>query len=292
MCDIAGKFEEWRDQLCGGDVHSVQQQIFRMMWNAAVFNLVRKARELALHDGEGEVQHNWAVSEFILTGYFETQSLGIRRLLDPRRDVVSLKRLVTDLEKAVHLLTRRNILAAAECPYDYEEVIEGPDHHGVSGPELAKTAFSEEMHARIDSLTGVEATARSPDDKVRPEVIKRLKCRLNQCDEIYTYVTKFFAHAATQDSRDKKNADEIKLTLRKISEVHRILCENTAFIAKSILGLPFDQFLVLYTRDVFENLTAPMASEETVPQLREEWESYERTTREWANWTSCDEVAK
>ncbi|OHB67190.1 MAG: hypothetical protein A2Y77_07460 [Planctomycetes bacterium RBG_13_62_9] len=291
MCDVAKKFEEWGEWLCGGDVHSIQQQIFRMMWNAAVFNLIRKARELALEDGKGEVQHNWAISQFILTAYFETQSITIRRLLDkgsPRgnknREVYSLWRLLTDIENNCDLLTRENILTNTGCPYDYESALSELHQRDISGPELARISFSEEMHGRIDSLTATGASSRKPDDTVKPEAIEILTRRLSQCQEMCDYVNKFVAHPATPESRRKKKADDIRITLGKISEAHRILCQTAAFIATNVLGEHFDHFVVESARDVFENLTIPFASEEVLAQLHEEWDTYKCNAEKWAHW--------
>jgi hypothetical protein len=192
--------------------------------------------------------------------------------------------LLGDVKKNCHLLTRQKILETLGYPYDYESEMAKLRKSGRSGGDFVKCACSEEMHGRIDALAGVNKSARAPTDAVRPAVIDLAERRLCQCQEICTYVDKFLAHPATAESRLEKEADKIKLTLRKISNAHRILCQSAAFVANSILGQCFGQFLVTSARDVFENLTVPLASEEAVPQLRAEWDRYKRDTEEWAKW--------
>ncbi len=288
MCKPAQIFKNWREWLCGEGVHSIQQQIHRMIWDAAVFNLVKKARDLAPKNGAGDVAWNPAISEFILSTYFETQAMAIRRLLDRRNDVISLGRLVENLGKNRHILIRENILVAADCFYDYEDILKQCHQTHTFGPEFAKARFSEQMHTRIDTLSGVDSSKRKPTDKVRPQVIEMLNGRVDKssgiCSEIDTYVNKFFAHCATQKSRGEKEADGIKVTLGKVFEAQRVLCETAAFIAEYILGESFGQFVVLRAYDVFGHLTTPLAIEEVLPDLQEEWHSYEASTRQWADW--------
>ncbi len=295
MCKQAVMLKKWKEWLCGEDVHSVQQQIYRMMWDAAVFNLVKKARELAPKNEDDDVQWNQPISEFMLKAYFETQAMAIRRLLDCRDDVTSLGRLVKKLKENQHLLTRENILMGADCPYKYKDVLEQRNESGISGPELARAGFAEAMHIRIDVLTGVDMAKRKPTDRVNPEVVELLRARVAKtegtCADISTYVNKFLAHCATAESRKNKDADDIKLTLGKISEAQRTLCETAAFIAKYLLGEDFGQFVVSAGHDIFEHLTTPLATKEALPVLQQEWEDYETNTQRWADWDWQSEYA-
>jgi hypothetical protein len=60
-------------------------QIQTMMLNDAYFKLMGRARELT-----GEF--NGPIAGLIEVGYVTSQTLAIRRLCDPRRDVISLRR--------------------------------------------------------------------------------------------------------------------------------------------------------------------------------------------------------
>lgn len=288
MCKPVQIFEEWRGWLCGEDIHSIRQQVHRMIWDAAVFNLIRKARDLALKDKEGNVAWNPAISEFILSTYFETQAMAIRRLVDRRDDVISLGRLTEGLGKNQHILIRRNIIEAAGCPYDYEHILKQCQQRSTFGVEFSKAKLSERVHAGIDALSGVDYSNRKPGGKVGSRVIKMLSDRVDKsskiCGEVDTYVNKFFAHCATAKSRQIEKADDIELTLGKIWEAQQVLCETAAFVSEYILGENFGQFLVLRAYDVFEHLTTPLATDEALPTLQEEWNDYEASTQQWADW--------
>jgi hypothetical protein len=136
----------------------------------------------------------------------------------------------------------------------------------------------------MDALTGVDSSQRKPIDSVRPEIFEWLITRLNGCQEIFDYVNKFFAHSATPESRAQIGADEIKITLGKILETHKVVCETAAFIGMKILYRSHGNFLAIPQYDQFEHFEKPWATEETVNKLRSFWDEYRRSTDEWAEW--------
>jgi hypothetical protein len=72
----------WLDQ-------HIWPQIQSMMLNDAYFKLMGRARELT-----GEF--NGPIAGLVEVGYVTSQTIGIRRLCDGRRDVVSLQRLLVE----------------------------------------------------------------------------------------------------------------------------------------------------------------------------------------------------
>jgi hypothetical protein len=75
---------DWLDQLIWPQIHS-------LIINDAYFKLVGRARELT-----GEF--NGPIAGLIEVGYVTSQTLAIRRLCDGRKDVVSLRRLLVEIE--------------------------------------------------------------------------------------------------------------------------------------------------------------------------------------------------
>ena len=73
---------DWMDQ-------QIWPQIWKMMLDDAYFKLVGYARELT-----GRL--NGPVAQIILDGYLTFQMVAIRRLCDPKRDVISLRRALTE----------------------------------------------------------------------------------------------------------------------------------------------------------------------------------------------------
>lgn len=288
MCCLNPKIKMWGEWLLGDDENSVRNQIFGMIWNSAVFEIVKTAHNEAFKRGSEDALPNWAVSDLILYSYFETQVSAIMRLLDDRNktDIISLKRLVKDIKDSQRCLTRKNFLDAFGLPYDYEDRLVTANIHNDQN-EFYRYARAKSMHERIDRLVGVSATnQRKPTDIVRESLLEWIYKRLEtpELNDIRKYRNKFVGHAASAESRNWKNTDAFQMSLGKISRAHSIICEITAFIAKNILGKSFTQFFSSRARDVFENLDKPLATQEDMSTLREQWEKYKRNTEEWGNW--------
>jgi len=295
MCELKQKFKEWEEWLFGGDIHSINNQIHSMIWDSAVFQSINEARKYVPKDKEGETQLNGTVQGFINTCFFQTQLLAIRRLLDKKtsngnRSVVSLYRLVDDVEKHCHLLTRVNILEAHGYPYDYAEAeTKWHEEHLGTGitwgdDNLKRSVFSRHMHEYIDKLVCVNPKERRPQDCARKEVFAWLKKRLNSCESIYDYVNKFVAHSATPESRAIINADEISITLGAILDAHKIICQTAGFVGLRILYRNCGGFLAIPQFDQFEHFEKPWATEETVNNLHIFWEEYGKETKKWIEW--------
>jgi hypothetical protein len=80
---MSGVISDWMDQ-------QIWPQIWKMLLDDAYFKLVGHARELT-----GKL--NGSIAQIILDGYLTTQTVAIRRLCDRRRDVISLRRVLTEV---------------------------------------------------------------------------------------------------------------------------------------------------------------------------------------------------
>lgn len=287
MGDVKPKFEEWREWLFGEDTHSIQRQILNMIWDAAVFRTINEARNYSEIDENGEPQLNNMVHRFINHSFFQMQAIAIRRLLDGRKDVVSIGRLINDIQRNCHLLTRRTLLDVLGYPYEYEKDLASCYRAAVKGkprPDILVYKHSQSIHKNIDSLAGVQSDQRSPDDSVRAELVAWLKRRLEGCWEIGNYVNKFVAHAATPESRAKINADELKITLGKLLDAHKIICEIAQLIGLRLLYHSYGNFLVVPQYDQFEHFEKPWVSESALPELNDYWQGYYKETMSWKDW--------
>lgn len=292
MSDLTSKFVQWKEWLFGDDLHSIQKQIHNMIWDSAVFQCVNEARRYAPSNEKGEPELNGLVHAFINHSFFQTQALAIRRLLDKetregKRSVISLYRLVHDMKQNFALLTRKNILDALNYPYEYEKGLY--DYYqarmkGKTETDPGSYFNSKSMHDNIDFLAGVGPDNRNSNDTVREQVFEWLEQRLEHCEEIYDYVNKFIAHPATPESRNEGGASEIKITLGKLYEGHKIICETAEFIGLTLLYHSLGNFLVTPAYDQFEYFEKPWANEETVKELYEFWNEYGRETTKWNNW--------
>lgn len=127
QCDVVDKvallaFREkrrvWLSWLNSDDVHAIWPQISSALWNDVAF---RTISEIALADAESAL-NNPVLTEALVHGYYSAQALSIRRLFDQRSDVISLRRLLDDIEQNLALFTRENYVAHDGLPYDYEEI--------------------------------------------------------------------------------------------------------------------------------------------------------------------------
>ena len=189
MRDLRAKIKEWEEWLVGNDINSIRNQIYNMIWDSAVFLSINECRKYAPKNDKGEPELNGVIHQFINRCFFETQAITIRRLLDKRSDVISLRRLVEDMGKYCHLLTRGNILAVHGYPYEYEQekrrLTEEAFKNKPSGTvvtmdqDYMMCCQAEYVHRTIDSLAGIGPSKRSPDDLVRPQIFEWLKERLS-----------------------------------------------------------------------------------------------------------------
>ena len=288
--------------LLGEDKHSISNQIRDMIWDCAFFQCINESRKYALKDDRGEPKRNRMLRYFINQSFFKTQLLSIRNLVDKDFNrvqnnkpytVYPLYNLIEDIKKYSVLLTRENILAVHNLPYDYEKAMADFERNtdctkgGFIVPQ--EIEFSKDIHRRIDSMTGIAADKRSPDDLVPNNILKQFDGKLAGIKELCDYVKKYIAHSATPESR-KAIPDEIKGALGKILDAHKIICEAASFIGTNLLFYGFGDFLPISRYgpfdqfDLFEYLDEPIASKETIEKLREFWEKYRTETEQWYKW--------
>ena len=285
--------------LLGEDRHSIRNQIYEMMFDSVFFQCINESRKYAAKDDKGDIKQNKMIHYFINQSFFKTQLLSIRKLVDKDFNrvqqnklctVYSLYNLIEDMKKNSALLTRKNILAVHNLPYDYEKAMADFDKNTdyTKGPVIVpqEIGHSKDIHRRIDSMVGIAADKRSPDDLVPDNILKQFDGKLASIEELCKYVDKYIAHSATPDSR-KAIPDEIKEALGKVLNAHKIICETARFIGNDLLFCGFGEVLSIsrYGKfdqfDLFEYLDEPIASEETIKKLREFWGKYRTETKQW-----------
>lgn len=62
------------------------------------------------------------IAEAVRGRHRDAQVLGIRRLMDERRDVISLGRLLRDIKKNAVLFTRENYVSGTGLPYNLPSI--------------------------------------------------------------------------------------------------------------------------------------------------------------------------
>lgn len=291
----------WLQCLSGDDRHSVSRQIQSLVWHAAAYRVVNESRCLTPPDKDGEVKLNGLVHELIDHGFFTSQAVAIRRLLDgyklddPKRGVYSLVSLLEDLRAHAGLVTRRHVFDAEKLAYDYssirEEHIQYRDERRKAGepaygiPWRLNYHQHEKRHEELDRLCGVVASERSEDDSMSPAVFEALRDRLREAGQGFQQmVDKYLAHAASPESRATVNADNDSVTLAELWEAHKVICQVANFLSVYVLGSHNLGFLAIPQYDPFRYITRPLAHEEAVPELQAAWKDFENEIHKWALW--------
>lgn len=301
------KRDFWIGCFSGKDRHCILTQIYRMVWNTAVFKVINEARRIAPSAKEGGVELNGIIHRLIDDGYFESQLMAIRRLtdkscgIDGKRGVFSLISVIDDMKSNAKLLTRENIFLGEGLEYDYEAVRAKNDQYCNHMIQVGCQTFSlpseldweriKQRHEELDCLCGVDKNIRSPTDSIVPKVFDLLKDKiLRACENIHDHADKFVAHAASPDSRQIINADNIKISLTHLWQAHEIICRSANFIAVYLLTGGVHFVLPVPQYNQFAYIERPLISADKIRQLAEIWDKYEKETHQWQPWKPEDIV--
>ena len=171
---VKEKFEEWKNNLLGDDTNSIRSQIYDMIFDSAIFQCINESRRYVATDCKDDIKQSKMLLYFINQSFFKTQLMSIRRLVDKDFNrlqqnkpytVFSLYNLIEDIKKHNTLLTRKNVLAAYNLPYNYEEALaeykNSIDH---TKPYLVpqEIEHSEDLHRRLDSTASIAPEKRNP----------------------------------------------------------------------------------------------------------------------------------
>ncbi len=302
---LAEKRREWLTCLSGEDKHSVYQQIYAMMWDAASFHVINQALRFAPPAEGGGVQLSGLLHTLLSRGFLASQMLSIRRQTDPyelkeKRSVFSLGGLLQDMHDNAKLFTRRQIFNAEGLAYDtgplreaerrYEaEQQAGGENAWIVPPDI-DAGPSETRHEQIDRLAGVGRGTRKPEDRVQETVFGNLRSKLTDgCGEVKVRVDKFLAHAATPESRRIAKADAVRVTLGAILDAQQAICQIASFVDINLLGHGRLCPTPTPTFDQFQYIERPLVVDERdVEKLRQEWARFEQKTFPWGDWSLDD----
>lgn len=288
--DLLQKIDQWRHAF-DGDEQGVLPTLSTFAWNYAAYMTIMKTVERAIEEQPGGPKINFMLLDLLAEGFWASAMLAVRRLLDRGplsgpRGICSLRAIIEDVKACQRDLTRRAYVeSVAGQPYDYELVKQkhwdfifnrppGP----VWVPRELDYGLSERRHIEFDFLSGVAASARSPNDVIGDEVFERLEQRLCNLDAVATHATKYFAHAATDESRRGRvlggwGPAEAKEALRTLVQTAELV--GRWFLFRGVGSvLPTPQY------DQFEFLNQPLWSGSSRP-LQEHWSALDDEISQW-----------
>jgi hypothetical protein len=234
------KRRRWLSWIDSDEHHAIWSAISSMVWRDTAFKtLIHFATT-----NENNGLNNPLLAEALIEGHVATQVLAIRRLVDTRTDVISLRRLINDLKRNFGLLTRENCGCFDGLPYDYEtvqqrEMIErikvggGPYWAERSGPNAHFT--SRMMHEQFDKLGGIDPMKRSRGDRLPASLLATIERWLDEseADGLAKWSHAYLAHAGGPEPRERIAGQLV--TANKITDAITALARVTEGISRWLL---------------------------------------------------------
>jgi hypothetical protein len=288
LAEYRAKRDEWLRwyELSKDEPNSIQQQLFSMHFLDMTYRIISEARQVK--DSSNSESQSALLSHLLDQGYVATQVLAIRRLLDGRKDVISVRRLLGDILKHRNLLTRENYVCYDGLPYDSESWQTLPQTiemkiWKIDAPGLGKYLGSSERHKTFDSLSGVAANARKRDDLIQKNIFDEVEQWLDSAEatKLITLSHKFFAHAADMDSLGSLQYSGIALAdisaiQRAIIRVERAITDKILFIAEGRDVVPMPPL------GLFKGLDNPVVQKDAIDIMYERWRQISSERNEWS----------
>lgn len=299
------KHAQWSEWLDGNDRNSISNQLIRLAWDAAIFRLVNKAIELAPRDEQNHPKVNGLVYNTFTRWYLVSQAAAIRRLADkgkmPGHPVCSLHTIISDIKDNSELLSRGNLFAIENLPYDFEQaekdkeqwfserLAEGGGSWSGSIPRRFWTDSSRERHVLFDKVSCVEADKRSPHDSINKHFLENLLGELEtRSESITTHVNKFVAHAA--DPRDREGVKGF--TYGEMWQAEKMVCKIFDLL-NLLLRNASTQLLPFTVQDLFVYIERGLIEDVSQKdQLEVIWKEFEKEVGNWGSIREVDELIR
>lgn len=286
---------EWVSWLKEGD-NSIWRQIHAMIWSDRLFWMINESRKISIEQGgEFAARSGW-LGEMIDQGYYATQLLALRKIMepaskDPRRQVVSLRRLLDDLKVHRHLFTRENYVCYDGLRFDPKEAeriywaenapVTGVSSEAIGGP--ADSAMSERTHCDFDALSDGIGPSRDRFERIREEVFDNLVARLKAApfDKVRVLANKKIAHAPDETSIPKKGLP--KLTFQELWECQQAICEVAGFISSIVIQEGNHGIVPIPQLDMFDRWDKPFIPAGAEIELRKIWDDTSKERETWGS---------
>ncbi len=269
------KRDEWKRCLID-DNHSVSRQISHLLWNDTVFRAFNEARRLSMETKKDDVGLNGPVINLMDESFFASQVMKIRRLtdpnfFDPKKAVISLRRIIDDIADSLHLFTRENYICFDGTYY------EGLSHErdGINWMHWNR------KHEYFDRLSGVTSSHRSRHDKLNNRIISSFRSELNACNDLRTYANKFIAHTSDNPGKARLTKRQKSISLNNLDEAYKSIVKSGSFLGAVVLyehslgGVPVPQY------DQFENLDKAIIKTRSLTNLRGYWRDRNKEVSSW-----------
>ncbi|MGD0919966.1 MAG: hypothetical protein ABSB22_26305 [Thermodesulfobacteriota bacterium] len=260
----------------GKDAHSISNQLTSIVWDDAIFRTVNEARRLNTESPSDKKGFNTDLMRLFDKGFVISQAMAIRRLTDPNfsspdKAVISLVRLLDDLEENLHLITRENYISYDGSRFEME----------ARSPIDNEFFHWEQRQEYFDRLSSVSAQDRNRKDLICPQLFKESRMELGACADFRVLANKFFAHAAEASPKRNTIEKEKKITLNNFDQAYKALIKVSSFISIAILYEHSLGAVLVPQYDHLENLEKPMILQEEFKSLGEFWDKRVKEVEDW-----------
>jgi hypothetical protein len=274
QCDVVNKkaltayrskAAKWHRWLRTDAHHALWKQIYSMLIEDLTFRTLSAAAEA---DPESALRSPILVRGLI-AGHAAMQGLAIRRLVDNDKGVISLRRLVTELQGSRDVLTREVYVAGSGLPY-------GPDE-----------AFrSMQAHAIFDMLAGTQPESRSRDDRIPQTLFKRLTEWLcvSEIKSVVDWSNKLVTHAADQELNQCLDFTSLRPTMGTVASAQQRLVRTAEVISAHILhGSIHGSLVPIFQYSQFAKLEVAMCDKQAVQAAHRRWSELAKERDQWTS---------
>lgn len=266
--------------------NNIQQQIFSMLFMDLAYRAITQPRHAGQEDAKLAMQ-NGLLAHLLDQGYVASQVFAIRRLMDKRPDVISLRRLLNDIQSSRNLITREIYVSYNGAPYDPDSWQQLPHHiehtiFGIHAPGLNQYLASKHRHATFDLLAGVDVSNRDRGDLIREEIFHTLNGWLDNSPAAHfiTLSHKFFAHAADMQSLGTLQyagikLDDVAAAQRAIVRVERAIATEILFLGDAGDVVPMPPL------GLFQRLQFPYCQDYSIAEMDKMWDTLTKERNQW-----------
>jgi hypothetical protein len=301
------KLDEWL-RLMNEDDNSVVTQLQELLWTFNVFNSINETRRAEFEAGGSSSALNSVIADFMDRGFVLGMATGIRKLWErghsnEDKQIVSLRRVLDDVNAHAHLISRENYVCYDGLPFsnlddflidkntsfnkvnDFQAAAE---YHRLDtrGPNASFMASL--MHKSFDQISNFDPTSahHARKDRIDPDIFGRLTTHVNDSgiEKLKIYTDKILVHAGDRKSRDVAYSEVgKKISIGGFKDCIKALYEASAFLGSNILGDSDPGGFTTAQFNVFEKLEFPWCAKERHNIPSEAWESF---ANEVSNWDS------
>jgi len=283
------KWMQWMTWYQGdSEPHSIESQIRTMLFNDLTYRAIVSVRESA--GADISVSARSATLAYLLDqGYVVSQVLSIQKLLDTRKGVISVRRLLNDVEKNRGLITREVYVSGTGIPYDYNSwsaAVSPTDPMvqmwGLEAPALRNYAVSKYLHETFDLLSGKQPSERAPNDAIPQSIFKTLGSWISgsSASEVKSVRDNFIAHSA--DGVRRGSAKFTGVRFSEIDELQRAIVRVERALTDHVLSIRVTRDVVpMPPLGIFQGLDLPYSPSEAKESMHRCWKDLEAERNTW-----------